>query len=67
MTEPDVQALSIRFPTSVYERLRRAGFDHRVPMNTIVVGAVEQILDDSEALSRFRTAVTGDTDKENEQ
>lgn len=44
----DTQAISIRFPPALYERLRRAGFDHRVPMNTIVVDAVEHALDAGE-------------------
>jgi hypothetical protein len=44
MTE-DVQALSIRFPGALYERLRKAAYERHEPMNTIVVRATERELD----------------------
>ena len=41
----DVQALSIRFPGALYERLRKAAYERHEPMNTIVVRATERELD----------------------
>lgn len=41
----DAQAISIRFPRAVYERLRKAAFDRREPMNAIVIRGTEAQLD----------------------
>ena len=40
MTE-DTQALSIRLSRDLYERLRKAAFDHREPMNSIIARGTE--------------------------
>jgi predicted DNA-binding protein len=40
----DVQALTIRLPAPLHERLRRAAFDARVPMSQIVITAIEKEL-----------------------
>ncbi len=34
------QALNVRFPRDVYEKLRRAAFEQRTSMNALVVEAV---------------------------
>jgi predicted DNA-binding protein len=44
----ETQALSFRLPVALYERLRRAAFDMRVPMNTIVTEAIEGHLNELE-------------------
>jgi hypothetical protein len=36
----ETQAMSVRFPKDLYEQLRRAAFDERVPMNEVIVEAV---------------------------
>jgi hypothetical protein len=41
----ETQAMTVRFPPETYERLRKAAFDRREPMNTIVVRATESELD----------------------
>jgi len=40
-----VQPLTIRLPKPIYEKLRRAAFNQRRPMNEIVVEAVAAQLD----------------------
>jgi hypothetical protein len=44
----ETQGFPTRLPRGVYERLRRAAFDHRVPMNVVVVTALDRFLDDPE-------------------
>ena len=44
MTDADTQALSIRLPRDLYERLRKAAFDHREPMNSIIARGTEHEL-----------------------
>lgn len=39
-------ATAIRFPAAVHERLRKASEDHGLPVNYLVVKAVEEFLDD---------------------
>ncbi len=41
MTE-DTQAITVRLPGPLYEWLRRAAFDRRIPMSQIVITAVEK-------------------------
>jgi predicted DNA-binding protein len=48
MTE-DVQALTVRLPKPVHEKLRRVAFETRKPMNEIVVTAVEKELSEDKA------------------
>jgi predicted HicB family RNase H-like nuclease len=38
----DAQALTIRLPADVYEKLRRAAFDQRTSMNALIIAAVRQ-------------------------
>jgi predicted DNA-binding protein len=40
----ETQALSIRLPKDLYERLRRAAFEQREPMNAIITRGVEREL-----------------------
>jgi len=42
MTPPDdnTQALTIRLPRDLYEKLRRAAFDQRTSLNALIVDAV---------------------------
>jgi len=42
--EEKVQALTVRLPEPLHERLRRAAFETRVPMNQIVITAIEKEL-----------------------
>ena len=44
MTSDDTQALPIRLPKGLYERLRKAAFDTRESMNSIVTRAIEREL-----------------------
>jgi hypothetical protein len=44
MTE-GTQGFPARFPRDLYERLRKAAFDRREPMNAIVLRATERELD----------------------
>jgi predicted transcriptional regulator len=44
MTEDDTQALTVRLPKSMHERLRRLAFDARTPMNQIAVAAIESAI-----------------------
>lgn len=44
MTE-DTQAISVRFPRALYERLRKAAYERHEPMNTIVLRGTESELD----------------------
>jgi len=37
----DTQALTIRVPEDLYEQLRRAAFEARVPMNSLVTEGIE--------------------------
>ena len=39
----DPQPITFRLPEELYEWLRRESFDTRVPMNTIVVTALEEL------------------------
>jgi hypothetical protein len=41
MTE-ETQAITVRLPSPLYEWLRRAAFDRRIPMSQIVITAVEK-------------------------
>lgn len=41
MTE-DTQAMTVRIPKPVYEWLRRTAFDRHIPMNQIVITAIEK-------------------------
>jgi predicted transcriptional regulator len=41
--------MSIRLPDDLYERLRRAAFEERAPMNGIVVEALEAHLSQRES------------------
>jgi predicted transcriptional regulator len=43
MTE-DTQAMTIRLPAELHERLRRAAFETRVPMSQIVITAIKKEL-----------------------
>jgi predicted transcriptional regulator len=40
MTEDDTQALTIRLPRPVHEKLRRLAFEAHTPMNQIAVAAI---------------------------
>ena len=51
----DTQSMSVRFPKDLHERLRRAAFDRREHMNSIVTRAVEHEL--SGKLAALRAAV----------
>lgn len=44
MNEGEVRPVTIRFPAAIYEQLRKAAFDQRIPMNRIVIAAVEKEL-----------------------
>jgi hypothetical protein len=37
----ETQAMTIRLPGELYEQLRRAAFEARVPMNALIVEGVE--------------------------
>jgi hypothetical protein len=37
----ETQALTIRMPEDLYEKLRRAAFDARVPMNALINEGIE--------------------------
>jgi hypothetical protein len=37
----ETQAMSVRFPKDLYEELRRAAFERRTPMNTLVIEGTE--------------------------
>lgn len=43
MTE-DTQAMTVRLPQPLYERLRRTAFEQRVPMSQLVITAIEKEL-----------------------
>lgn len=43
-----VQALTVRLPEPLHERLRRVAFEMRVAMNQIVVTAIEKELDNED-------------------
>jgi len=53
----ETQGFPVRLPKAVYERLRRAKFDHRVPMNVIVTEAVDRFLADEDAVAGFAETV----------
>ena len=40
----DMQAMTLRLPGDVYDRLRRLAFDHRVPITELVREAVDDYL-----------------------
>ncbi len=43
MTPPeDFQALTIRLPADLYEKLRQAAFDQRTSMNALIIDAVRK-------------------------
>ena len=44
VTTDDTQAMSIRLPKDLYEKLRRAAFDTRESMNAIIARGVEREL-----------------------
>jgi triphosphoribosyl-dephospho-CoA synthetase len=37
----ETQAMTIRMPEALYEQLRRAAFEARVPMNTLINEGIE--------------------------
>ena len=45
----ETQTMSIRLPKDLYEQLRRAAFDRRVPMNAIITEAVRDELGKAES------------------
>ena len=44
----DVQPLTIRLPAPLYEKLRKRAFDQRIPMNQLVIDALEKTEKDNE-------------------
>ena len=40
MTPPDTQALTVRLPPDLYDKLRKAAFDQHTSMNALVIAAV---------------------------
>jgi predicted transcriptional regulator len=44
VTDDDTQVMSIRLPKDLHERLRRAAFDRREPMNAIIARGAEREL-----------------------
>jgi hypothetical protein len=53
MADTKTVPITIRFPADVYERLRKAAFDGRMPMNSIVVQATEAELEAQSADEKF--------------
>lgn len=53
----ETQGFPTRLPKATYDRLRRAKFDHRVPMNVLVTEAVDRFLADEQAVSEFAASV----------
>lgn len=45
MSPEETQALTIRLPADLYEKLRRAAFDQRTSMNALIIEAVHAKLD----------------------
>jgi hypothetical protein len=48
----DTHAMSVRLPKDQYERLRRAAFEHRVHMNTLVSEGIELRLAELKAVAK---------------
>jgi hypothetical protein len=48
MTGDETRQLPLRLPAPLYEQLRRAAFDARIPMNQIVIAALEKELGNEE-------------------
>lgn len=40
----DEQALTVRLPRDLYEKLRRAAFERHVSMNTLIIEAVREVM-----------------------
>lgn len=40
MTTQDVQAITVRLPVDLYEKLRKAAFDQRTSMAALVIEAI---------------------------
>lgn len=42
MTSPDTQAITVRLPVDLYEKLRKAAFDQRTSMSALIIEAIRQ-------------------------
>lgn len=40
MTPPDTQALTVRLPPDLYDKLRKAAFDQHTSMNALIIEAI---------------------------
>jgi len=40
MTPPDTQALTVRLPEDLYDKLRKAAFEQHTSMNALIIEAV---------------------------
>lgn len=49
MTAGDIRQLPVRLPESLYEQLRRAAFETKIPMNQIIVAALKKELNGEKA------------------
>jgi predicted HicB family RNase H-like nuclease len=47
MTPPDTQALTVRLPPDLYDKLRKAAFDQHTSMNALIIAALRHQQDAS--------------------
>ena len=39
---PDTQAITVRLPEDLYEKLRKAAFDQRTSMSALIIAAIRE-------------------------